>query len=121
MTTRNKRPGEIDGKDYFFVTKSEFEQAIKENKLLEYATYVNNYYGTPKDFVEKVRNNNQNIFLEIEPQGAIQVINQAKKNHDQKLLSIFIAPPSLEDLKKRLLERSTEPIEIVNQRINTAK
>jgi guanylate kinase len=119
MTTRSPREGEVDGKDYFFVTKQEFEQAIKENKMLEYATYVNNYYGTPKAYVEKLRNEGKNVLLEIEVQGALKIIDMFK--NDDGLVSIFILPPSESVLIERLRGRDTETKEIIDGRIKQAQ
>ncbi len=121
MTTRPKRPNEIDGKDYFFLTKAQFEQAIKDNKLLEYATYANNYYGTPIDYVNKLRSEGKNVLLEIEPQGGLQIIDYCKKQSDNQLLTIFILPPTIDELKQRLINRQTESLEIINKRIAAAQ
>ena len=82
MTTRNRRPGEKDGIDYFFVTKKKFENAINNHKMLEWAIYVNNYYGTPKDFVKQNLDKGINVFLEIEMQGVIQVLKNWKNKKD---------------------------------------
>lgn len=116
MTTREKRPGEIDGVNYDYVSKDEFNNAIKEGKLLEYAEFVGNMYGTPLANVEKLRNEGKNVILEIEVQGCLQV---AEKVADA--LTIFIIPPSLEELEKRIRGRNTEPEEIVQQRLSKAK
>lgn len=121
MTTRQKRVGEIDGVDYFFVSKERFEQAIKNGELLEYATYANNYYGTPAGYVNKLRSEGKNVFLEIEPQGGLLVIDYCKKHHDKKLITIFILPPSIENLKERLIGRQTDSIEVINKRIAVAQ
>ncbi|WEK83070.1 MAG: guanylate kinase [Mycoplasma sp.] len=121
MTTRPMRPGEIEGVDYFFKTKEQFELAIKNNELLEYATYANNYYGTPKAFVEKLRNEGKNVMLEIEGQGALFVIDLCKKCQDDGLVSIFIKPESLEDLRNRLKNRSTECDEVIEKRIKQSE
>ena len=83
MTTRPKRAGEIDGKDYFFLTKSQFEEKIREHALLEYATFAGNYYGTPKEFVDKLRAEGKNVCLEIEPQGGLQIIKMCEQNKDK--------------------------------------
>src|SRR5690625_2916535 len=115
-TTREKRPGEIDGIDYFFKTKEEFKNLIKQNRLLEYAEYVNNYYGTPKQYVEQTLSEGHDVFLEIEVQGAMQV----QKNFSEGVF-IFLIPPSLEELKNRILNRGTESPELVNNRMNKAK
>ena len=118
MTTRKPRPGEVDGKDYFFVTKKRFEKAIENKELLEHATFVGNYYGTPKAYVKEMTEKGNNVVLEIETKGAKQVI---KKYGDENVLSIYIAPPSIEELRKRLTGRNTESKEIINKRIATAK
>lgn len=121
MTTRPKRVGEIEGKDYFFLTKPQFEEKIREHELLEYATFADNYYGTPKRFVDNLRDQGKNVFLEIEPQGGLQIIKMCEKNNDKDLLTIFIVPPSLDELKSRLIKRDTEPKEVIEKRIEQAK
>lgn len=119
MTTRARRPGEKEGLDYFYVTKKKFEDSINNKKMLEWAIYVNNYYGTPKEFVKKNLQKGINVFLEIEMQGVFQILkNWKNKRH---LLTIFICPPSLTELEKRLRNRSTEPKIIIKQRLNQAK
>lgn len=118
LTSRKPRPGEVDGKDYFFVTKKEFEKAIKNNELLEHATFVDNYYGTPKKYVEEMTNKGYNVLLEIETKGARQII---KKFGDLNVLSIYITPPSIKELKNRLVLRNTEPMEIINKRVTKAR
>src|SRR5690625_7501147 len=92
MTTRQMRPGEQEGIDYFYKSKEEFEQLIQEGELLEYAKYVDNYYGTPKRYVEEMLNQGFNVFLEIEVQGALQV-----KQSFPEGIFIFLIPPSLEE------------------------
>lgn len=119
MTTRPMRPGEVNGKDYFFVSKDEFKKAIADGQLLEWAEYANNYYGTPRKYIEHLRENGKNAFLEIECQGALNLINMYKD--DPKLLTIFIAPPSLSELSKRLKNRNTESDDIIAQRIKQAE
>lgn len=121
MTTRKIRKGEKEGVDYFFVTKNQFKDAIKKNKLLEWAQYANNYYGTPAEYVHKLRSQGKNVFLEIEAQGGLQIIDYCKKHNDNKLFSVFIAPPSINELKKRLMERKTENEETINRRLKVAK
>ena len=121
MTTRPKRVGEIDGKDYFFLTKPQFEEKIREHELLEYATFADNYYGTPKRFVDNLRDEGKNVFLEIEPQGGLQIIKMCEKNNDKDLLTIFIVPPSLDELKSRLIKRDTESKKVIEKRIEQAK
>lgn len=116
MTTRQPRANEVEGKDYFFVTEDEFLKRIKENRLIEWAKFVGNYYGTPRDYVEKLLSEGKNVVLEIEVQGANQIISMYKD-----ALTIFIIPPSLEELEFRIRNRHTEIEEIVLQRLNKAK
>lgn len=116
MTTRKPRQGERDGVDYIFTTREKFEEAIAEGELLEWAEFVGNYYGTPLTQVEKLREEGKNVLLEIEVQGADQV---RKKCPDA--LSIFIIPPSMEELEKRIRVRRSEPEEIVQQRLAKAE
>lgn len=115
-TTRNPRSGEINGVDYFFKTREEFEMMIKENKLLEWAEFVGNYYGTPVDYVKETIDSGRDVFLEIEVQGAMQV-----RNAFPEAVLIFLIPPSLEELKNRIIGRGTETEEIVKGRLDTAK
>jgi guanylate kinase len=121
MTTRPKRFDEVDGKDYFFVTREQFEEAIKTGHMLEYATYVNNYYGTPKDYVDSLREKGVNVLLEIESQGAFQIMNYANAQNDTGVLTIFILPPSLEHLIERLRIRGTESAEKIEERVKQAE
>ncbi len=117
MTTRKPREGEVDGVNYFFVIKKRFKEAIKNNELLEYAEYVKNYYGTPRFFVEEQRAKGNNVILEIEIQGAKQIIAKEKD-----IVSVFITPPSLEELEARIRGRkSGETDEIIEARINQAR
>ncbi|MFD2628329.1 guanylate kinase [Oceanobacillus kapialis] len=116
MTTRNIRPGETDGVDYFFKTKEEFENLISQNELLEYAKYVNNYYGTPRTYVEETLAAGYDVFLEIEVQGALQV----KQNFPEGVF-IFLFPPSLEELKNRIVSRGTESSDLVLNRLKEAR
>lgn len=115
FTTREKRDGEIEGKDYFFISKKQFKEEIENDNVLEYAEFFNNFYGTPKDFVLKNLNEGKNLLLEIEVIG----FNQLALKFPE-LVSIFILPPSLEELKKRLLKRNTENIEKINMRLQKA-
>ena len=115
MTTRQPRNGEVDGREYYFVTREEFEQRIKNNGFLEYAEFVGNYYGTPLDKVESNLNAGNEVVLEIEVQGAMQVREKMKD-----AVFIFIAPPTMKDLKNRLLRRGTEPQHIIDERYNKA-
>ena len=119
MTTRSPRAGEIEGKDYFFVTKERFLEAVKNNELLEHAKFVNNFYGTPKAYVEQLRNEGKNVLLEIETQGAQDVISIYKE--DPKFLTFFILPPSFEELEKRIRGRRTEEESVVQERLSKAK
>lgn len=116
MTTRKPREGEVDGVDYFFKTKKEFEQLIAEGKLLEYAEYVGNYYGTPIDYVNEMLDSGKDVFLEIEVQGARQV----RKKFPEGLF-IFLAPPSLSELQKRIEGRGTETENLITNRMKIAK
>ena len=116
MTSRNMRPGEVDGRDYFFVSREEFEKAIAEDTLLEWTEFVGNYYGTPLDYVEKLRNEGKNVLLEIEVEGAMNV-----KRKCPDALTIFITPPSMEELERRIRGRRTEAEEIVQQRLAKAE
>ena len=119
MTTRLPREGEVDGQDYFFVTKERFLEAIENDELLEYATFVGNNYGTPKAYVEKLREEGKNVFLEIEVEGAKKVLEEYKD--DKGVLSIFLLPPSLYELERRIRGRRSEPEDIIQERLNKAK
>ena len=114
-TTRKPRPGEEDGKSYFFVSKDRFEEMIDRDELVEYAKYVDNYYGTPRKFVEDCLAEGKDVILEIEIQGALKI----KKKFPDSLL-IFMAPPSAEELRSRLIGRNTEDEETVNKRLSRA-
>lgn len=116
MTTRQKRPGEVDSVDYFFRTREEFEELIKNGQMLEYAEYVGNYYGTPLTYVNETLDKGVDVFLEIEVQGALQV---KKKVPDG--VFIFLTPPDLDELKDRLVGRGTDSEEVIRQRIERAK
>ncbi len=115
-TTRAPRDGEINGVNYFFVTKEEFENKIKEGEFLEYNIYNGNYYGTSKEIVVDKINEGINVFSEIDVNGAHNI----KKVFPDALL-IYIAPPSIEVLKERLISRGTESIEKINQRLEIAE
>lgn len=115
-TTRAQREGEVDGVDYNFCTKEEFAKMIQKDELIEYAVYVDNYYGTSKKAVEKMLNDGKNVFLEIEVQGALKVMDNFPN-----AVTIFIAPPSIEELEKRLTARATEDKEIIKERLEQAK
>ncbi|EHI75033.1 guanylate kinase [Streptococcus criceti] len=116
MTTRSQRPGEKDGVDYFFRTREQFEDLIRQGQMLEYAEYVNNYYGTPLTYVNETLDKGIDVFLEIEVQGALQV---KKKVPDG--VFIFLTPPDLDELKDRLVGRGTDSNEVIAQRIERAK
>ena len=115
-TTRNKRDGEIEGVSYFYKTHDEFKQMIDEDEFLEYAKVHNNYYGTPKEFVERKINEGKILVLEIDVQGAVNV----KKNTDNAVF-IFLAPPSLSELKNRIVGRGTETEQDINVRMKNAR
>lgn len=115
-TTRDPRPGDIDGVHYFFISREEFEEMIREDKLLEYAEYSGNYYGTPLSFVEEQRNLGHHVVLEIEVQGALQVMKRCPD-----AVSVFLAPPSWDELEHRLRGRGTETEEAICRRLDTAR
>lgn len=115
MTTRKPRQGEIDGQDYYFVTEEEFLKRIKEGKFLEYAKFVGNYYGTPMEQVQQMIDQGDEVVLEIEVEGAMQV---KAKMPDAVL--VFIAPPTYGALKTRLLGRGTETEDIIMERVSKA-
>ncbi|MBR5944172.1 MAG: guanylate kinase [Lachnospiraceae bacterium] len=115
MTTRNPRPGDVDGVNYFFVTKDKFESTIKEGGLLEYAVYCDNYYGTPKKYVEDQLAAGKNVILEIEIQGALKI----KEQFDDAVL-FFITPPSIDELVRRLRARGTETEDVIMKRVTRA-
>ena len=115
-TTRKPRPGEVDGVNYFFLTKEEFEDCINKDKFLEYAQFAGNYYGTKQKYIYQRFAEGMNIILEIETQGALQV----KKKMPEAVL-IFIAPPSFEELEHRLRGRNTEDEETIQNRLDFVK
>lgn len=115
MTTRKPREGEVDGKDYYFVSKEEFLKRIEEKQFLEYAEFVGNYYGTPLDKVEERLDQGHEVVLEIEVEGALQVREKAKD-----AVFIFIAPPSKKALYDRLKKRGTESDEVILSRMQKA-
>lgn len=114
-TTRKPRPGEEDGREYFFLKKEEFEQKIAESGLIEYACYCDNYYGTPRAYVEKQLADGKDVILEIEIQGALKV----KKQYPDALL-LFVMPPSAEELRRRLESRGTETQDVIDKRMHRA-
>ncbi len=114
-TTRSPRPGEEDGREYFFLQKEQFEQKIAENGLIEYARYCDNYYGTPRKYVEEQLAQGKDVILEIEIQGALKV----KKQYPDALL-LFVMPPSAAELRNRLVGRGTETPEVIEKRMHRA-
>ena len=115
-TTRAQRPGEVDGKDYYFVSREEFETMIQNEDLLEYAEYVGNYYGTPIQKIEENLAAGHDVFLEIEVQGAMKV-----KERMPEGIFIFLAPPNLEELESRITGRGTDAAHVIQERMATAK
>lgn len=116
VTTRQPRPGEIDGIHYFFRTREEFLEMISSDDLLEYAEYNGNFYGTPEESIKKWLAEGKNVLLEIEVQGAEQVMD-----HRSDLVSIFITIPSMEELERRLRDRGTENEDTIRGRMEVAK
>lgn len=114
-TTRQPRPGEENGREYFFVTREAFQKMAEENALIEYAQYVENYYGTPREYVEKQLASGRDVILEIEIQGALRI----KEQYPDALL-LFVTPPSAEELKRRLTNRGTESAEAIEARLKRA-
>ncbi len=115
-TTRGPREGEVDGKDYFFISRQEFERRVKNNEFLEHAEFAGNCYGTPRAYVEKLLDSGMNVVLEIDVQGALQVMKSMPE-----CVSVFILPPSFEELEHRLRGRGTETEEKIRERLETAK
>lgn len=115
VTTRAPRPGEEDGREYFFRTREEFEQLIREDALIEYAQYVENYYGTPRSYVEQQLEAGKDVILEIEIQGAQKI-----KERNPEALLVFVTPPSVDELKNRLIGRGTETMEVIEGRLKRA-
>ena len=116
MTTRAQRPGEIDGKDYYFAARDEFEEMIHRGEMLEYAEYVGNYYGTPLTYVNRTLDAGKDVFLEIEVQGALQVKEKVPDG-----VFIFLTPPDLEELRGRLVGRGTDSDDVIAERLKKAK
>lgn len=116
VTTRNPRPGEVDGKDYFFINKEEFDRMVASNELLEHAEYVDNCYGTPRNYVEKKLDEGMNVILDIEVQGARQVCSKKRD-----AVMVFVVPPSLSELERRLRGRGTETEETIAARLERAR
>ena len=115
MTTRAPRQGEENGREYFFVNREAFEEKIGQDGFIEYACYCDNYYGTPKEYVEKQLEEGKDVILEIEIQGALKV-----KEKFPSALLLFVMPPSVEELRKRLEGRGTESAEVIEKRLKRA-
>lgn len=115
VTTRTPRPGEVNGENYFFVSKTKFEQMVEKDELLEHAFVHTNYYGTPKQFVFDQIENGEIVLLEIDVQGALQI----KKKYKEAVF-IFLIPPTMEELRNRLVKRDTESEEEINSRFKNA-
>ena len=116
VTTRPPRPGEVDGKDYFFISSEQFDRMVENNELLEHASYVQNSYGTPRSFVEDRLEEGFNVILDIEVQGARQV---SEKVPDA--VSVFVLPPSMQVLEQRLSARGTETEQTIAARLTRAR
>lgn len=115
VTTRTPREGERDGIEYFFKTKEEVEAMIENDEFLEYARYVDNYYGTPRFYVEEMLAKGKNVILEIEIQGAMQI-----KAKNPEAVLVFVTPPSFEELRNRLVGRGTETADVIESRLRRA-
>ncbi len=115
MTTRAPREGEVNGREYFFTDKEQFEKTIAENGLIEYATYCDNYYGTPREYVEKQLQAGKDVILEIEIQGALKI----KEKFPESLL-LFVTPPNAKELERRLVGRGTETADVIAKRLARA-
>lgn len=115
-TTRSPREGEEHGREYFFLTREEFESMIEQDGLIEWAEYVGNYYGTPKSYVQTCLAEGKDVILEIELQGAMKV-----KQQFPEAVLLFLTPPSVQELKSRLVGRGTETMEVVEKRLHRAK
>lgn len=115
MTTRKPRPGEKNGVDYYFVSKEQFESNIQNGEMLEYARYVDNYYGTPLKYVNETLDSGKDVFLEIEVNGAMQV-----RANCPDAVFVFLTPPDLMELKHRLVGRGTDKMDVINKRIKKA-
>ena len=116
MTTRSPRAGEEEGKEYFFVSKEVFEEKISQEGLIEYASYCDNYYGTPLKYVNEMLDAGKDVFLEIEVKGAMQVREKVSDG-----LFIFLTPPDLMELRQRIINRGTDDLETIDKRMEKAK
>lgn len=115
MTTRAPRPGEEEGREYFFVDRDTFEDQIAKEQLIEYAQYCGNYYGTPRTYVEEQFEQGHDVILEIEIQGALKI-----QERFPDALLLFVMPPSAQELKNRLVGRATESMEVIEKRLKRA-
>ncbi|MBZ6004257.1 guanylate kinase [Leuconostoc gelidum subsp. aenigmaticum] len=115
-TTRQPRIGEVNGEDYFFVSREAFEEKISNGDMLEYAQYVNNYYGTPKSFIDETLASGRDVFLEIDVQGALQVKSKMPEG-----VYIFLTPPDLTNLRERLVGRGTDSQDVIEKRVTAAR
>lgn len=118
MTTRAPRDKEVDGVDYYFVSKEEFQKNIDEGNFLEWQEFVGNRYGTPKSKVEELRQQGKNVFLEIEVNGATSVMNEV---NDDRTISIFLMPPNVDALEQRIRRRKTETEDIIQERLEKGR
>ena len=118
MTTREPRATETNGVEYYFVSREEFQRNIDNDNFLEWAEFVGNRYGTPKSYVEELRNQGKNVILEIEINGAEQVLKKVK---DDRVISFFLKPPSLKQLEERIRKRKSENEETIQKRLNKGK
>lgn len=115
-TTRQPRAAEVDGEDYFFVTREQFEEKINNGDMLEYAKYVSNYYGTPKSFIDETLASGRDVFLEIDVQGALQVKSKMPEG-----IYIFLTLPDLANLRDRLVGRGTDSADVIEKRVAAAR
>ncbi|MBZ1517237.1 guanylate kinase [Leuconostoc mesenteroides] len=115
-TTRQPRAGEVDGEDYFFVTREQFEEKINNGDMLEHAKYVSNYYGTPKSFIDETLASGRDVFLEIDVQGALQVKSKMPEG-----IYIFLTLPDLANLRDRLVGRGTDSADVIEKRVAAAR
>ena len=121
-TTRAKRENEVDGEHYYFLTKEDFKNKIKENAFIEYSEHFDNYYGTLLSEVESKLAQGKNVLIEVETTGAINIINNLKnQNKEDELISIFIEPPSFEELENRIRKRNTDTEEQIKKRMERAR
>ena len=116
LTTRKQRPGEVNGREYWFVSENEFQANLEKGNLLEHAAFVDHHYGTPKDKEEEMRSKGINVFLEIDVKGAKQVMEKAPE-----AISFFLLPPSFPELESRIRGRSTESEKVIEERLAKAK